>query len=67
MLKPSNYLMEQAIKAAGIAEEKGLSEIGIESVEGFILKKNLEKDGRFLPVGKVSDKEGNSYYVGHHV
>ena len=67
MLKPSNYLTEQAAKAAKNAAEKGLTEIEIEGAEGFFLKKNLEKNGRFLPIGKVSDQDGNSFYVGHYV
>jgi hypothetical protein len=67
MLKPSNYLIEQAVKAAEVAAENELSEMEIEGAGGFFLKKNLEKEGRFLPVGKVSDKKGNSYYVGHYV
>ena len=67
MLKPSNYLTEQAVKAARNATEKGLTEIEIEGAEGFFLKKNLEKNSRFLSVGRISDKEGNSFYVGHYV
>ena len=66
MLKPSNYLIGQAKKAAEEAEEKGLSELEIDGAKGFFLKKNLDKGERFLPVGKLSDNEGNSYYVGHY-
>ena len=67
LLKPLNPLMEQAKKTAKEAMGKGLDELEIEGAKGFFLKKKLGKDRRFLPVGKVSDEEGNSYYVGHYV
>jgi len=67
LLAPSNYLMKQAVETAEEAEGKELAEVEIEGVKGFFLKKNLKKGSSFLPVGKFSDRKGNSHYVGHYI